>query len=167
MIKKNSLSYFLLLGLEKSIQSGVLLIDFAYNSHRYVYPGYDPREINYGALYQAVRDLREKGFIETEKDGRKILLKLTETGRQEAITKKLLAQEEWDGKWRIVIFDIPEKHKNLRHALRWKLREWEFILWQKSVWVSKKDIVEPLRNFIKEIGITQWVKVFVAEDIIL
>ncbi|OGE65071.1 hypothetical protein A3I48_02835 [Candidatus Daviesbacteria bacterium RIFCSPLOWO2_02_FULL_36_7] len=165
MIKKNSLSYFLLLGLEKSIQSGVLLMDFAYNSHLYVYPGRDPREINYGALYQAVRDLREKGFIETGKDGRKILLKLTETGRQEAIIRKLLTEEVWDGKWRVAIFDIPEKHKKLRHALRRKLREWEFTPWQKSVWISKKDLVNPLRNFINEIDISQWVKVFKAEDI--
>lgn len=165
MIKKNSLSYYLLLGLEKSIQSGVFLIDFAQYYYRYVHSDYDPRELNYGALYQAVRDLREKGFIETEKDGKRILLRLTETGRQEAIIKKLLAEDKWDGKWRVVVFDIPEKHKKLRHALRWKLKEWEFTFWQKSVWVSKKDIVEPLRNFIKEIDITQWVKVFTAEDI--
>ena len=140
-------------------------MDFAYNSQLYVYPGRDPREINYGALYQAVRDLREKGFIETGKDGRKILLKLTETGRQEAIIRKLLTEEVWDGKWRVAIFDIPEKHKKLRHALRRKLREWEFTPWQKSVWISKKDLVNPLRNFINEIDISQWVKVFKAEDI--
>lgn len=167
MIKKNSLSYFLLLGLEKSIQGGVLLIDFANNYYKYVYPGYDhdPRTISYGALYQAVKDLREKGFIETEKDGRKIMLRLTDKGREEAIIKKLLAEEAWDGKWRIVIFDIPEKHRKLRKILRSKLREWEFKLWQKSVWASKKDITIPLRSFIKEVGLSDWVKVMVGEDI--
>ncbi|MBI2196904.1 helix-turn-helix transcriptional regulator [Candidatus Daviesbacteria bacterium] len=165
MIKKNSLSYFLLLGLEKSIQSGVLLIDFAYNSHWYVYPGRDPRDINYGALYQAVRDLREKGFIETEKDGRKIMLKLTDKGREEAIVKKLLAEEKWDRKWRIVIFDVPEKHRKLRKILRSKLREWEFEPWQKSVWAGKKDVTSPLRNFIKEVGLSDWVRVVVGADV--
>ena len=165
MIKKNSLSYFLLLGLEKSIQSGVLLIDFAYNSHRYVYSGYDQRDVNYGALYQAVRDLRQKGFIETEKNGGKIMLRLTDKGREEAIIKKLLAEERWDGKWRIVIFDIPEKHRKLRQILRSKLREWEFEPWQKSVWASKKDVTKPLRIFLKEVGLFDWVKVVVGTDV--
>lgn len=165
MIKKNSLSHFLLLGLEKSIQSGVFLLDFASNAHLYVYPGRDLRDFNYGALYQAVKDLREKGFIETEKDGRKILLKLTDIGREEAIVKKLLAEEKWDGKWRMVIFDIPEKHRKLRKILRSKLREWEFEPWQKSVWAGKKNVTDPLRKFIKEIGIAEWVRVIEGLDV--
>lgn len=165
MIKKNSLGYLLLLGLEKSIQSGVLLIDIAYNSHLYFHSDRDPREINYGAIYQAVNDLREKGFIKTEKDGRKILLRLTDKGREEAIIKKLLAEEKWDGEWRIVIFDIPEKHRKLRRILRSKLREWEFELWQKSVWASKKDVTVPLRKFIGEVGLSDWVRVVVGIDV--
>lgn len=76
-----------------------------------------------------------------------------------------MEEKNWDGKWRIVVFDIPEKHKKLRHALRWKLREWEFTFWQKSVWVSKKDLVKPLRDFVREIGIPQWVKVFEARNV--
>lgn len=163
MIRKNSLAYFILLSLEKSIQAGVLLTDFAYNSHEllYRYPG----DINYGGLYQAIRDLREKGFLETEKDGKKLLIKLTDRGRQEAILKKLLANEEWDGKWRIVIFDIPEKHRKLRDVLRSKLREWEFVPWQKSVWAGKKDVTGHLRIFIEEVGLSDWVRVVVSVDV--
>lgn len=164
MIKKNSLTYFILLGLEKTIQANVRLIDFAYNAHQYVYSSY-PREINYGALYQAVKDLREKGFIEIEKDAGKIILKLTDKGRQEAIVRKLLMDEDWDGRWRIVIFDIPEKHRKLRKILRGKLREWEFALWQKSVWAGKKNVIKPLRDFIKEVGLEQWVRVIVSSDV--
>lgn len=164
MIKKNSLSYFLLLGLEKSIQSGIFLIDFAQHHYRYVHSDYDPREINYGALYQAVRDLREKGFIETEKDGRRILLRLTDVGRQEAIIRKLLAEKQWDGKWRVVIFDIPEKHRKLRKILRNKLREWEFVPWQKSVWSGKKNVTKQLRDYIKDVGLNEWVRVIVSID---
>lgn len=168
MVNKKSLGYFVLYGLEKSIQAYVRFIDFAYNPHLYGLSSGYPRKINYGGLYQAIKDLREKGYIELSKDdGGKILMKLTTRGKEEMEIRKLLESKEWDKKWRIVVFDIPEKHKKLRYALRWKLREWEFILWQKSVWVSKKDIIEPFRDFVRELGVSQWVKVFLAEDVIL
>lgn len=163
MIKKNSLAYFILLALEKSIEAEVRLIDFAYNHHELLY-GY-PREITYGAIHQAVRDLRLKGFIETEKDGKKVMVRLTEAGRDQSIVNKLLSDENWDNKWRIVIFDIPEKHRRLRNILRGKLREWEFKPWQKSVWIGKKQIEIQLRRFIKEVGLSQWVKVITSVDI--
>lgn len=166
MIREKTLGYFVLFGLEKSIQTWVRFVDFAYNPHLYGLSSGYPREINYGALYQAIKELREKGYIElTKNDERKILIRLTNKGKKELKIKQVLKEKNWDGKWRIVVFDIPEKHKKLRHALRWKLREWEFIPWQKSVWVTKKDLVKPLRDFIKEIGISRWVKVFAAEDI--
>lgn len=164
MVREKTLGYFVLFGLEKSIQAWVGFVDFIYNP-LYATSGY-PRKISYGAFYQAIKELREKGYMElTKNDEGRILMKLTERGKQEVQIRKMLKENKWDKKWRVVVFDIPEKHKKLRHALRWKLREWEFIPWQKSVWVSKKNIVEPLRDFIKELGISPWIKVFLAEDL--
>ena len=37
--------------------------------------------------------------------------------------------------------------------------------WQKSVWTSKNDLAEPLREFIKELGIEDWVLVLVSNDV--
>lgn len=166
MIKKGSVTYFLLLALERTIQVNVYLMELAQHVHHHRFVNtIDIREINYGPLYQAVRELREKGFVETKKDGRKILLKLTDKGKEEAIIKRLLLEEKWDGKWRIVIFDIPEKHRKLRSVLRSKLREWEFEPWQKSVWAGKKNVTEPLRKFIKEVGLAGWVRVIVGSDV--
>ena len=144
MLRRKSLTYFIMFGLEKSIQGWVRFVDFTYNPHLYGLSSGYPRKINYGAMYQALKDLREKGYIEVTKDEEgKILMKLTSHGRQEIIIRKILEEKKWDKKWRIVMFDIPEKNKNLRHVLRWKLREWQFEKLQKSVWVSKKDIVRP------------------------
>ncbi|MBU1031718.1 hypothetical protein KKE03_02205 [Patescibacteria group bacterium] len=164
MIRERTLGYFVLFGLEKSIQAWVRFVDFAYNPH--LAGSVYPRKFDYGGMYQAIKNLREKGYIELAKnDEGKILMKLTSKGKKEIEIHNILKDKKWDNKWRVVVFDIPEKHKKLRHALRWKLREWEFIPWQKSVWVSKKDIVKPLRDFIKEVGLSQWVKVLLAEDL--
>ncbi len=49
-------------------------------------------------------------------------------------TAKLLGTE-WDGKWRIVIFDIPEKYAVLRNRVRFVLKRAGFIQFQLSVWI--------------------------------
>ena len=43
--------------------------------------------------------------------------------------------QKWDKKWRLVIFDIPEKKRAGRNALRDKLRDCGFKEWQHSVFV--------------------------------
>ena len=163
MIKKGSLTYCLLLGLEKGIESGTPLLDFLDNPGKFAWTGYRTN-LNYSNFYKTVRQLRIKGYIETPKEGKNILLKLTDKGKQEIVLKKLLEDKSWDGKWRIVIFDIPEKHRHLRHVFRSQLREFQFQPWQKSVWAGRKNVTKELRKFIKEVGLSQWVKIFEATE---
>lgn len=42
--------------------------------------------------------------------------------------------KKWDGKWRILIFDIPVRFNNARGAMTLKLKEIGFYQLQKSVW---------------------------------
>ena len=163
-VRKGSLAYYLLLALEKSIEAGTELSDFYSNPHSFVWTGYRTN-LNYNNLYKAVRQLREKGYLETPKDGRKILLKLTDKGKQELILRKLLENKKWDGKWRIVIFDIPEKYRSVRNTFRSQLKMWEFIQLQKSVWIGKQDVTKELRKFVKDLNIDEWVKILVATEI--
>lgn len=163
MIKKGSLAYYLLLGLEKSIESGTPLLDFLDNPGKFAWTGYRTN-LNYSHLYKKVRELRIKGYIETPKNGRKIFLKLTDKGRQEVVLKKLLEDDKWDGKWRIVIFDIPEKHRHLRDTFRSQLREFQFEPLQKSVWTGRKNVTREIKKFIEDVGLSQWVKIFEANE---
>jgi len=52
------------------------------------------------------------------------------------------APKHWDKKWRIVIFDIPEKRKAKRHILRDSLIKIGFIKLQQSVWIYPYDCEE-------------------------
>ncbi|MEX1995366.1 MAG: hypothetical protein WD887_01150 [Candidatus Saccharimonadales bacterium] len=47
----------------------------------------------------------------------------------------ILTPKQWDQRWRLVIFDVPEEHKQARNALSRKLRELGFQPLQRSVWV--------------------------------
>lgn len=41
----------------------------------------------------------------------------------------------WDGKWRVVIFDVREERKLIREAVRRQLCSWGFHYLQDSVWI--------------------------------
>ncbi len=48
-------------------------------------------------------------------------------------------KRRWDGQWRMVIFDIPEKNRRVRDRLRTEMRDIGFFLLQGSVWVYPYD----------------------------
>lgn len=99
--------------------------------------------------------LRREGLIEITTVNHQIYISLTAEGKKKAgimqIDKlKIKKPKRWDGKWRILMFDIPEKTKISREALRGKLKELGFILFQKSVWIHPFDCkaeVELLQDF--------------------
>ena len=52
---------------------------------------------------------------------------------------KIKRPKRWDGKWRVLIFDIPEKTRFLRDQVRATLISIGFVCLQKSVWVYPYD----------------------------
>jgi DNA-binding transcriptional regulator PaaX len=69
-----------------------------------------------------------------------IRMELTKRGQKRALQYKLEQLEikkprHWDKKWRLAIFDIPEKIKGSRDAFRNSLKDLGFLQIQKSVWV--------------------------------
>ncbi len=65
---------------------------------------------------------------------------LTKSGKEKVITYdldslKLRKPDRWDGKWRLLLFDIPHSHKRARDAFRQKLRDIGFYQLQKSVFI--------------------------------
>ena len=48
---------------------------------------------------------------------------------------KIQKPKQWDGKWRLVMFDLPVKYTKARNSLRFKLKQLGFIQFQKSVWI--------------------------------
>lgn len=159
-IRKNSLSYFLLLALEKAVDGYVGFEDFTYHAYRQ----YDIRDLKTSEFGQALKRLREKGYIEEDKvDANKVILKLTELGKE--VLGVEFDESKWDGVWRVVIFDIPEQKRIIRDMFRRRLKHWGFSNWQQSVWVTKQPVTNKLRNTIKELGIDKWVAVLESSNI--
>lgn len=107
------------------------------------FPGYKKgAKFNYQAK-SALGRLVAKGLITfVEKDGKR-LARITKKGElilqmeteKQAMTKK----RKWDRRWRVVIFDIPERRKNIRDRLRLFMSEYGFARLQDSVWIYPYD----------------------------
>ncbi|OHA39967.1 MAG: CRISPR-associated endonuclease Cas2 [Candidatus Taylorbacteria bacterium RIFCSPLOWO2_12_FULL_47_20] len=95
------------------------------------------------------RRLIRQGLLE-QKGGR---VYLTSQGRQilrhlELADFKLKKPKRWDGKWRVLVFDIPERNRALRNKIRDTLASIGFIRLQDSVWVYPYDC-EDLISLLK------------------
>jgi DNA-binding transcriptional regulator PaaX len=95
-------------------------------------------------LQEVASKMKRKGLVEfVEEHGRK-KLRITESGRRKLDSATLSSTppprpKKWDGKWRIVIFDIPETKHSLRTKIRAHVRAFGFKKLQGSVWVYPYD----------------------------
>jgi len=106
-----------------------------------------------------------------EKKNHQIYISLTEKGKKKAgwlqiDSLKIKRPKKWDGKWRLVIFDISQIKKLYREAFRGKLKELGFYPLQKSVWIYPFDCraeIELLKEFF---GLSdKELRLIVTEDI--
>jgi phenylacetic acid degradation operon negative regulatory protein len=161
MGNKKSLSYLVLLALEKAVDGFVRIEDLYRHGSNYAQSTYLPKS----QLAQSIKRLRENGLIDFI-DDEKLVVRLTDSGKDKALWLKMrLEDQKWDGKWRLVIWDIPETRRIARDVLRFKLKQLGFTRWQRSVWISKKNCTKLLRDYIKSVGISDWVKVIESSDI--
>jgi len=116
-------------------------------------------------------NLKRQGLIEIHQRGGQIYINLTKEGKKKAGrfqigALKIKKPKKWDGKWRLVIFDISQLKKIHREAFRGKLKELGFYPLQKSVWIHPFDCqaeIELLREFF---GLTEReIRLIIAEKI--
>ncbi len=151
-VYRKSLANAILHILEKAVDGYVRFEDFTYHHYRY---HYGIPELKKSALSQALKRLREGGLIEQVKLKNDLLIKLTEAGKD--LINDPSKEKNWDGKWRIVIFDIPEEKRIIRNLFRRNLKKWGFKHLQKSVWISKRSVFDKLESYIKDLGVEKWV----------
>lgn len=117
--------------------------------------------------FNALKKNHALEFVREDDDG--LVYRLSSEGKKKI--RKFMIDEltvkkptNWDGKWRLVIFDIPENKKQARNALSRKLSEMDFYQCQKSVWIHPFPCVEEI-EFIKDVfNIKPFVKIFTVDE---
>ncbi len=114
-------------------------------------------EISIMTFNQIIFRLKKGGIISTSED----ILKITSEGKNIYLNKPPLLPKHLDKKLRmIIIFDIPEAKRKTRDWLRHQLRNWDFNLIQKSVWVGYGPLPKEFFEHCSIKGIIDCVKIF-------
>ena len=107
---------------------------------------------------KAISRLIAGGFLMMEKTSRGSFVVLTKKGKNcvaqwELRGYKVKKPKKWDKKWRVVIFDIPEKRKQLRGEVRTILTGIGFVRLQDSVWIYPYNCEEFVVLLKAELGL--------------
>jgi len=81
------------------------------------------------------------------------------------LLKDLINMRKPDGKFRIIMFDIPEKLKMNRNFFRKHLVDLGFKMQQKSVWISNLPCEDLVGLVVKYHGLTKYVDLFVGDSV--
>jgi DNA-binding transcriptional regulator PaaX len=124
------------------------------------------------SVERSIQGLQRNKLLTLRKKNGTIEIALTKEGKQKfkeiQFDKLQIAKPpHWDGKWRVLIFDIPDKSfKTAREILRRKLKEWSFYPLQKSVWVCPWPCEDELRLIAELYEVAPYVNIMVVEKIL-
>ena len=119
-------------------------------------------ECKKSSLDGTISRLRKNGLVEV-KSGR---WKLTKTGKEYFENKRKLHLKFSSPfafnapKNLLLMFDIPESKKSERNWLRWHLREFQYYMIQKSVWVGPSPLPKKFGAHLKAMGLYNCIKTF-------
>jgi len=102
------------------------------------------RKLNKSKFTRQLHELKRQKVIDVFVENKERYIELTEKGVEKL--KKFIADDlkitlsgKWDKKWRVIIFDIPNKKKSARDAFRKRLKQIGFFAIQESVFIFPFD----------------------------
>ena len=128
-------------------------------------------KINHQTLNRAINSLYKSHLVEEKdhRDGSTTLI-LSENGKRKALRFDIDKLEikkptTWDKKWRIIMFDIPEKLHRLRDSLRLHFRDIGLIELQKSVFVYPYPCNDEIEFILELYNARKYVRFVLAEKV--
>lgn len=115
-----------------------------------------------------VKYLKQHNYIKAKNVQGKEAIMLTKKGINKALMASFMADEKpkrKDGKWIMIIFDIPQKHQKARLLLRSILKNSGYKMFQQSVWVTPFDVSEKTEELLQHFNLDEYVKVFLIEPL--
>lgn len=100
--------------------------------------------------------LEVQGWVKKEIHDREFAYKLSPQGKawiNQQLGRLHQKEKEWDGKYRIVVFSVPERSRALRDKLRRELKKLGFEPYEKGIWISLHDKRDKILKIIDEIGV--------------
>lgn len=130
----------------------------------------EQRSIDRSNFLYKIKYLRQKGYIETFIERKERFAELTIKGKKHSqlfLLENLTIPrpKRWDGKWRVVVFDVPEKWHRKRDIFRDYLKRLNFIKIQQSVYVYPFECTNEIALLSSSLSIDPYVIIMVSEII--
>lgn len=146
------------MGIKKSILFGLVLMDeilrefrdplgFVSFSYKNLY-GFVPKSYKRRNLYNMVYSLKRNGEVDSLEDKN---FRLSPKGKgliSDYFPRLRFLHKSWDGKWRVVGFDIEEKRRSLRENFRNILYRNGFRMVQKSLYISPLPLEREIEKML-------------------
>lgn len=123
-------------------------------------------------IRNSLNHLHHQHLIEyvCDKDGKNVI-KITKRGESKLKAfdielMKINKPKKWDGKWRLVMFDIPIRCTKGREALRYHLKDLNFFQFQKSAWIYPYPCEDEIIFISDFFGVGKYVEILTVEDIL-
>jgi hypothetical protein len=113
--------------------------------------------------------VQQKNLVNVERtSARSVKLFLTLAGwrrvqRHRIRNMTIPRPERWDGRWRLVMFDIPERFKVGRNAVTIELKRLGMFQLQRSVWVYPFDCQDQIGMLSQLYGVDQFMVYMVVD----
>jgi len=127
----------------------------------------DPDDYSKLQIRRTLYYLKQKEFIAYPARAKAGRVTLTTLGirwlNQISFERLRIKQTPWDGKWRLVMFDVPEQWLKVRHTLRRKLKQLGFYHFQRSVFILPYDCRKEIDLITEYLKITPFVHLLTTE----
>jgi len=116
---------------------------------------------NENAARQAMRRLTQRGLLDQAKQGRTTSYGIPSdivAAQRVRLARALTfgaSFDDWDSRWTLVSFSIPEAERDVRRLLRNGLRNMAFGDLHDGVWISPHDRREDVIELLDELGVEQ------------
>lgn len=122
------------------------------------------KRFNIHYLKRTLARLQKQKLVEIKQENGKEIVVITDNGRRRILRFTLdeieiAKPKRWDGKWRLVSYDLPENLGHVRNMLRRYLTSWGFYPFHESVLLHAYPCEKEV-EFLREIlGIGEYVRI--------
>lgn len=119
---------------------------------------------------RAITALEKRNYIHFVKKQGVLIPRLTQKGRRQANLESLKQitlkkPKNWDGKWRIVSFDVPEHKREVRDGFRSHLRRLEFCEIHQSLFVVPWPCENEISTIAIKLSIRENIHIIIAKKL--
>jgi|SRR3989344_2441707 len=110
---------------------------------------------------RVIKRLTDSNRIAVVKKNGKLFVELTSKGKIVGLLSKLGTQSQakpWDGKWRLMIWDIPESSSKQRDMIRWFVKRLGFFKLQHSVYITPFELSSEAVSYLIESDLWKFIR---------